>query len=239
MQCLWSVCSPQITADIDSLLQNQASIGDLQMLAINCTFESYLSAYRGYKFKDYRTASGELVQNIQINSATFDGYVIPNGAVFICKSNEFKEACAMYGSGPNVQSFTVPCLSTFFRGFNASLAVNGVALKDMPLHYVKYYNAMPSHTHELETTTTDKELTCDLKNFVMPTSDYPRNKSSTTIFLHGGKGAKSSNSTSIKLLSAKLEGNVTSVNVLSKGTDEESYPRHVTIPVLLYIGNRT
>ena len=233
-----SVCSPQISADIDSLLRNPVKVGDLQMLAIDCTFEHYLTAYRGYKLKKY--ADG--ISNVIINSDTFDGYVIPNGTTFACKNNEFKEACTLYGSGPTAQSFTVPCLSSFFKSFNNRILVEGCRTEDIPLHYVKYHNALLSHTHTLETSLKDRELTCNLKDFIMPTSDPPRKKpyniQANTKFLHGGHGEKSGNSINVKLTSAKMDGAVTSVAVSSSGKDEESYPKNVVIPVLLYIGSR-
>lgn len=122
-----SVCVPKSLQDTtdETLQYDPKSVGDLQMLAMSCTFEHYLTAYRGYVLKNY---GGK--QNIDISHSSFDGYVIPNGSTFTCKSSEFSAACELYatdGKGANSTSFTVPCLSTFIKGL--ADASSGNALK--------------------------------------------------------------------------------------------------------------
>lgn len=239
-----SVCSPKMDADVDvDPPYNPTTIGDLQMLAVNCTFEHYLTAYRGYALKTYPDGT----KNVDIFAPSFDGYIIPNGTTFTCKDTEFKDACKAYSGSQSAQKFTVPCLSTFFSGFDSSAFVPGVAINNMPLHYIEHQSAMLKHTHSLDATITSQEITLQNVQFKKFTSFYnaPTGYGKDRRFLHGGDGTseKMENykvQVRINDNGLKMNGKVVSMpKVSSAGSDKESYPKHTLIPILLYIGSRT
>ncbi len=80
---------------------------------------------RGYSIVD---VGG--VKNIDINSSSFDGYVIPNGATYKCAANDFKDACRLYAPShsENSTTFTVPDLAGFFKGNPAKQTTDAMQL---------------------------------------------------------------------------------------------------------------
>ncbi len=56
-------------------------------------------------------------------------------------------------------------------------------------------------------------------------------------FVHGASNVKGK-PTEIELTGLEFNAEVTDVNVHEAGIDDESYPSHSAIPVLLYIGGR-
>jgi len=63
---------------------NPHKVGDLQFLALGQSFQTYLTAYRGYTLKEFNNGT---LTNIDINHSSFDGYVIPNGTTFSCNKD--------------------------------------------------------------------------------------------------------------------------------------------------------
>lgn len=87
----------------------------------------------------------------------------------------------------------------------------------------------------------DYALSIDAGAFKMPTSDFPYYSFTPNYsFVHGGTGTKMSDcKVPLSLKALSISGKVKTVsNVSTAGTNDESYPRHVTVPVLLYIGKR-
>ena len=71
------------------------------------TFSAYLTDVCHYRLTD---------GNIDINDASFDGWVIPNGKTFTCARENFKAACEKYSpsKSPDATVFTVPNLNGHF-----------------------------------------------------------------------------------------------------------------------------
>lgn len=235
-----SACGPNFQASLidQTNAYKPKKVGDLQMLAFNCTFYEYLANYRHYSIVD---------GNVALDSR-FDGYVIPNGKTYTCARDEFKDACRVYGTGENATSFTVPNLYSFVKAnpgdygnaenrFNGSIdGPAGTAIEKR-----SGQTGLASHTHAgINTDYTINPLQINGGQFYQYTSDtFNGLGGAEDNFAHGAyTNKKASKQAYVQLTRLQLNAQVTMLQIYGIGNSIESYPSHALVPTLIYIGER-
>ena len=233
-----SVWSPRVRTGVKNELAvySQYKIGDLQFLAVKDLFH-YLSAYRGYKITN---------GNIDINSQSFDGFVIPNGQQIKCSSNTFKGACKAYAGNQYATSFKLPDLTNTFFACDPGLPQTTMKA----LSVIPFNNAIPEHNHGGQITQFSDNVEFKLTNigFSVRQTNTTSNAMSYPQCVAGGGNAKSQiqsvpvggyvNNDSVcpKITKADIKCSVTSMKCNETGEDQESFPDYCGIQALLYIG---
>lgn len=171
-------------------------------------------------------------ENIDIHSKNFNGYVIPNGTTFTCEIDEFQDACEKFSSSKqkSATSFTVPSLQNFPR-LNPNVDSR---LDSNELSVVLYKNILPSHTHKVigDSENPNKYTLSNIK------LTYPgSNAGSKPDMVHIMKTINGTLPFKIKEVSLSYTLNCDVVSSDSS-LDVESYPSHIKIPSLIYIGQK-
>ena len=226
-----SACGPEFVEHINNGVYQSRRVGDIQLLAIDCTFEKYLTDCRKYQLIE---SNGR--KNVDINHASFDGYVIPNGMTYTCAADQFKDACRAYSSShsENATSFTVPDLAGFFKGNPATQTSN--AMQRIP-----FQNGLAEHNHlnggkQIQNDYTgDDVLRFSIDPFYQWTS--ATGWELCPGFVHGGTG-RAASPTQFTLKRLSFDANISVIDVALAGNDEESYPTYNDVPVMVYIGDK-
>lgn len=211
--------------------------GDIQLLAVK-DFMSYLTAYRHYEISE---------NNININSSTFDGFVIPNGETFNCATTAFKSACRLYSTSKteNATSFTVPDINDIFVKCDPGLPASQM----QPLQTVNYSNVLVQHDHGGKLTRgSNDNIELELNNVVFsvrPTKNGDKSKDQYKNAIHHGYET----SEDAPMISydeyEKYKPGIKEINLTcdvsisectESGDDEQSYPEYRHVQALLYIG---
>lgn len=203
------------------------------------------------KFVADNTISSKAQIDATIANGTFDGWVYPDGSEYNKNQSgyDFTEAFNLYATPTNVTSFTVPCLSSFFRVNNDKDGLTS----DLQLHNAS--KGLPSHTHQIaKTDEPEGILSTQLKI----------HQYKSGIITHGGKGrilstlihngapnanlvTKATENTNKKIhaeflgppeVTLNADNLSTSLNVDSTIDNIETHPSYNRLPVLVYIGNR-
>ena len=224
-----SVCVPNEYNDLSELYEFKKSqqIGEIKLIGVP-KFRTYITNVLGQRLMTYPDGT----ENIDIHNENFKGYVIPNGTTFTCEIDEFQDACEKFSSSKQKTAtrFTVPSLQNFPRlNPNVDSSLNSNELMVVP-----YENILPSHTHEVvsDAENPDKYTLSNL------TLTYPgSNAGEKTDMVHIRSKVNGSLPFKIKdiLLSCTFTCNVRNSD---STLDVESYPSHIKIPSLIYIGQR-
>lgn len=171
-------------------------------------------------------------ENVDIHSENFNGYVIPNGTTFTCEIDEFQDACEKFSSSKqkSATSFTVPVLRDFPR-LNPNI---DSGLNSNELSVVPYENILPSHTHKVtgDVANPNKYMLSNI-TLTYPGSDAGLLPDRVHVKndINGTLPFKIKNIS----LSCTLNCDVVSSD---HNLDVESYPTHIKIPSLIYIGQK-
>lgn len=199
----------------------EPEIGELKFLA-NC----------GVKLSRHFSKNSDGVFSFT-STDRFDGWVYPDGSTF--KSSDFPSASEIYGTSEST-TFRVPDLRTFFKCNNGSL-------KNDSLKHNDYVISVPPHVHKVtsdgnELNNTEIEADVDVLTWATGDGKHPT--------VHRGDGpinGKGVRGIDVKIDTSKFNGSASSVedpidddrNLIPQ---EEPYPTHDVIPVLIYIGRK-
>ncbi len=167
---------------------------------------------------------------IDINSASFDGWVYPDGTRYTVGTGNFQLACQIYGGGSDSGEFTVPDLREFFKccGYSAS------ALSKTETNW-NSTSAMLAHSHSFSQ---DAKLaltgtaTMNSGVSIKTTKDFG---GMTADHVHNGKGTMtpSEYACSIDASSIGFSG---TLNTSATSQNGSTHPSYNLLPVLVYIG---
>lgn len=174
----------------------------------------------------------------------FDGWVLANGTEIENYSNALSTACQLFAGNPNAEKFRVPDISRFFTA-NPKVDLNfyNDAKK-------QYKTSMPqvgmaSHMHQIEninltaTVVIDSDAT-GLKNYSSWNDNLPSNPGFHTgerqTRLVNGVAKVNTRSLSIPGLKIRETGDIAKEDV---DEDNQAYPEHNVLPVMIYIGGVT
>lgn len=205
--------------------------GDLQFLAVK-NFKDYLVKCRGYQLNG--------TGNIDINSQSFDGFVIPNGQRYVCATNKFKTACKLYSSSQseNAIEFTVPDLHNMFVKCDPGLPTSQMS----PLQHIEHHNALIAHDHGGAFAANVNNIELELNNVIFEIygADVGKQYKDTA---HAGVGKLYDHPAYDEYKKAKprikeinIKCSVNAAECIVAGNDDESYPDYKDIQALLYIG---
>ena len=212
---------------------NPHSIGDLLFIDTgNLTLEEYLTSIYGASLADYAG-----VQNIDINSQSFDGFVIPNGTTFSCQQNEFTDACKVFSSTKKETAtrFTVPVLDSFFK-------VNPGLRKTDPTQKIPHHNAIVQHDHggNINSNYTYSPLVVNTGQFKINTSLTKQSTSNHNFmanYVHYWMyDQPAKKKTIMEITKVSINAEVNSMNMKESGSTDEVYPPYDHTAVLMYIG---
>lgn len=232
------VCVPYMPSGLQNDLSSWRpwKVGDIQSICVE-NLRTYLTSVRGYEIKRYPDGT----ENIDIEAAGFDGYVIPNGTMFTCRPDEFQTACRMWSSTKqsNSTSFRVPSLNGFVRAndnCDFRLDVNEMSA-------VQHMSALAEHDHGNFLVDGITELSIEIPPFRQGFTSF-----SSTTTDHGTVHASNSteyvpkNPNNVPILSIEFiridDIETLGYNCTYEGTDVvgETSPAFNYVPALIYIG---
>lgn len=180
----------------------------------------------------------------------FDGWVWANGQTITNVANKFNRAKIAFGINTNSQTLTIPLINQYLK--SANLYNSGPS--DVSLDLINGVLAIPQHTHELinkksKCSNADKKVSTTLK------IGASKNQGSG-IYVHQGTSTLQDNidveatidlsNVEFQLNNGKTNGAVLVANttgILVNDTSETSIanrtypePKHINIPILIYIG---
>lgn len=167
--------------------------------------------------------------NVDIYSDSFDGWVYPNGTVFVTQSDDdFAAAKRVYGGDDG--SFRVPDLRHFVK-LNPGLTI------DDSMKFTRYQNALLAHTHDIKGLSCSGSLKFNSINVSLGDANGPNG--SHTICGWGVASAyigKIQTHATGQLTNARFEGSETQYT--DESLDVESKPVHNIMPVMVFIGRQ-
>ena len=173
-----------------------------------------------------------------VYDAEHTGYwAYPRGQTIACSTNQFQDACKMYGNqSKNGQdtSFTIPCLSNFIKFNPCTQAANAMQKFD-------YQVGIAQHTHPIDNTfgsdIGSQRIILTSEFLCKPNAGYKDGKHA----IHSNGNASLTNNYVYPALS--IDTNCTynlkaaaSITRDAGTNNEEAYPTYNDLPVLIYIG---
>ena len=184
------------------------------------------------------------------DASDFDGWVWANGQTITNVANKFNRAKAAFGIATNSSTLTIPLINQYLK--SANLYNRGPS--DVSLDLINGVLAIPQHTHELinrksKCSNADKTVSTTLKigaSKNQGSGEYVHQGTSTLQEKIDATATIDLSNVEFQLNNGKTDGAILDANttgILVNDTRETSItdrtypePKHINIPILIYIG---
>lgn len=184
------------------------------------------------------------------DASDFDGWVWANGQTITNVANKFNRAKAAFGIATNSSTLTIPLINQYLK--SANLYNRGPS--DVSLDLLNGVLAIPQHTHELinrksKCSNADKTVSTTLKigaSKNQGSGEYVHQGTSTLQEKIDATATIDLSNVEFQLNNGKTDGAILDANttgILVNDTRETSItdrtypePKHINIPILIYIG---
>ena len=163
----------------------------------------------------------------------------PYGQTISCLASEFVDACKMYGNNGktgNDTSFTVPLLSNFIK-------MNPNVNRSDPMRRVEFQAGVPSHKHDIDKDSIEYDATIIKVLASIKVDTRGSSERSLGNVIHTGEPTSKTGIANITKVSCDYSASEINTresisDPISYREDQEPYPKHQKIPLMVYIGSR-